>query len=186
MSNQPATFLAFREEFTKTTIDAQELNSAIAAMEAELYKMKDDKALLNRELSFLRTKLPEIIAEEIINGSVEELLTKIIEVTFTMFSTIITVILTAGATSRQLDFLQAVKIAGNIFILSIFILGALIAIKKVAFTFLKPVTMIFDNSFRQPLIYTVSYMLTHQNEMKNIKEDELLALLQKNIATQKE
>lgn len=130
MSNQPATFLAFREKFTKTTIDAQELNSAIAAMEAELYKMKDDKALLNRELSFLRTKLPEIIAEEIINGSVEELLTKIIEVTFTMFSTIITVILTAGATSRQLDFLQAVKIAGNIFILSIFILGALIDNKK--------------------------------------------------------
>lgn len=48
------------------------------------------------------------------------------------------------------------------------------------------ITMIFDATFRQPLIYTVSYMLTHQDEMKSMGEDKLLSLLQDSIAKQKE
>lgn len=182
MSNQPATFLAFRKSFTTTKINAQELNSAIIAIETELYKMKTDKVLLNQELALLRTKLPETMVEKLFNESIEEILSKIIEIIFTTFSTIITSIITVGATTKQLDFLQAIDITGKIIVVVIIVLSIFIAVQKIVATFLKPITMVFDNTFRQPLICTVSYMLTHQDEMKNIDENELLALLQKNIA----
>jgi hypothetical protein len=70
--------------------------------------------------------------------------------------------------------------------MSIPILAGLIIFQKAISTYLKPITMIFDATFRQPLIYTVSYMLTHQDEMKSMGEDKLLSLLQDSIAKQKE
>lgn len=182
MSNQSSTFLAFRRSFTTTKINAQELNNAIIAMEAELYKMKTEKVLLTQELVLLRTKLPETKIEEFMNGSIEELLSKLNEITLTIFSSVEVALLTAGATTEYLDFVQAVEMAGTVFGMSIPVLCFIVIVKKALSTYVKPITTTFNVTFRQPLICTVSYMLTHQNEMENISENELLVLLRENIA----
>lgn len=186
MSNQPATFLAFRRSFATVAIDTQNLNDAIIAMKSELYNMKTDKSLLTQELALLKTRLPETKIEDFMNGSIEDFFSKLIEITFTIFSAIETAILTAGATTDQIDFMQAIDMVGKVFLMSIPILAGLIIFQKAISTYLKPITMIFDATFRQPLIYTVSYMLTHQDEMKSMGEDKLLNLLQDSIAKQKE
>lgn len=183
MNNQPSTFLAFREEFTTTTIDAQELNRAIFSIKTKLYEMRTDRALLTQELALLRTKLPEV---EIVNCSIEEFFSKLIEITFTIFSSIEAALLTAGATTEQLGFIQAMNMAGKVFLMSIPILAVLALSKKVASTYIKPITMTFNATFRQPLIDTISYMLIHQDEMGSMEEDKLLNLLQNNIAKHKE
>ena len=72
MSNQPATFLAFRRSFATVAIDTQNLNDAIIAMKSELYNMKTDKSLLTQELALLKTRLPETKIEDFMNGSIED------------------------------------------------------------------------------------------------------------------
>ena len=188
MNNQPATLLTFKRKFSKTTISAKELNDAIITIGSELYSMRTDSALLYQELVLLKVKLPEGEADGIVFGSVDDFLAKIIETSTAMFSAIITVVLTAGATTNQLDFMQAVEIACKTFGVSIIVIGIFIVAKKLIATVTKarPVTAAFNTSFRLPLIQTISYMLIHQSEMNNIDETELLAILRRNIVTQAE